>query len=128
MGRVYDVHPDMARGELLGRRLRVRLLTIGGEPTDRFVPHVTRVEFDADADFGPATVTAFRTDANGRIEVQPDSSLKPWARGQVVPIRDTFRAFVAVEPAPPAAAAMSRAVNPDHLASDPNDPIIVRHA
>lgn len=81
--RVYSIEPTGA-GE---RPLRgVRILTRRGE-----VPFVRRVELDADADEGPATVTALVHDGTAFV-VDPD------ARAPAVQVQ--FRAHVRIAPGP----------------------------
>lgn len=50
-GRVYDVNPDVSKGELNCRRYRVK-------QNGCILHFIYRVEFDADADSGPATIYA----------------------------------------------------------------------
>lgn len=103
-GRVYDVRPDPAKGERDGRRLRVVHLARDGrtgEPGAKGqLRSVTRVAFDADADEGPAAVTAFVTDAGGSFVTSPDGPELA---------RTTFRATVRVERIEPPRAATADA-------------------
>ncbi len=64
MGRVYAVYPDMEKGERRGARCQVEQLGFSNWSPVRYI---TRVEFDDDADEGPALVTALKTDANGNL-------------------------------------------------------------
>lgn len=91
MGRVYDVRPDVSRGERPGKNVTV--VALDG-PSAGAVRYVTRVEFDADADEGPAAVTTLVTDLNGRFVVGPDGRAA----------RASFRCVARVVPPTPAAA------------------------
>jgi hypothetical protein len=102
MGRVYDVEPKA--GERWGNRHRVfRAADLwknadGSVSVGKWVPLglVYRVEFDGDADEGPATVYAFAADAEGRMFTDESG---------VEIARVSFRTTAKIEPMPGAPAA-----------------------
>ncbi len=107
MGRVYDIKPDRDKGELGGRGWHC---LIEGVP----ITGVYRVELDDDADEGMATVHAFFQHGNTGINyVRTHDNTEA--------VRVSFRNRVQMQytPKEDVAAVMSRAVNPDLLASDP---------
>lgn len=69
MGRVYDITPDKAKGELFGGGLTVEAQVLASRfaPLWQKVKWVTRVEFDADADEGTATVTNIARSEDGGV-------------------------------------------------------------
>lgn len=110
MGRVYDVRPDRSRGELGGRGWHC---VIGG----RRVVGVYRVELDADADAGPATVHAYFM--NGGVALAAADK-----RGAV---RVSFRHVVSMVCDPPADDDGDDADAPIYV-EEPPHPEPARHA
>lgn len=94
MGRVYAVEPKDGERSGVGFRVDHPTLVWGGPPNAPAVgawgelTNVTRVEFDGDADEGPAWVEAFVETKDGLLVQSAEF------RGQPVTVR--FRAYVRV--------------------------------
>ncbi len=67
MGRVYDVRPDLSKGER-GAAGGYRLEALGFSTWEP-VKYACRVEFDDDADEGPALVTVIKSNDKGPVSV-----------------------------------------------------------
>lgn len=85
MGRVYDVRPDLAKGELPGAGRRCLALGPARQVLGKIMAR--RVEFDKDEDEGIATVTAYLTTTTGE-----------YLRTRFGAVVTTFRALVRIVP------------------------------